>query len=588
MPSSHVRFALALALPLGAAAAALAAGVPPQTDLTRDQIRQSVVSSMDPKADPCQDFYRYACGGWLDTTTHPRRPGALGAQLLDHHRAQPRGRAGDPRGGRRRPRRATRTGRRSATSTPPAWTRRRSRRPAPAARAGLRRDREGDRRRDAAARRRPAPPPRRRRRCSASAPLADFKNPTVNIGFLVRRAGSACPTATTTSPRTPKKKELLAAVRAITSPACWRSPARPPRRGRRRRGEDRRLRDRAREGLAAARRDARTSRSSTTGSTAPASRSSPRRCPGRRTSRRPASRTSATSTSPCPSSSQALDKLARRDPGRDAPRLPALARGQRGGRPACRRPSSTPTSSSTARRSPASRRSSRAGSAAWRPPSTALGESIGKIYVDARVRRRQQGDRARDDPGHRARLRGEPAEPDLDGRRHPRTRGREGAQDRQQDRLPGRLARLLGARGRRAASYFGNVAAGVALRVRPPADEDRQAGRPQRVADDAADGQRLLQPAAATRSSSRPASCSRPSSTRTSRPRSTTARSARSWATSSPTASTTRAASSTATACCASGGSPRSRPSSRQQAQCVDDQYGTLRGRARASRSTAS
>jgi putative endopeptidase len=71
MPSSHVRFILACALPLVAAASALAAGVPAQADLTRDQIRQSVVSSMDPKADPCQDFYRYACGGWLDTTTIP-------------------------------------------------------------------------------------------------------------------------------------------------------------------------------------------------------------------------------------------------------------------------------------------------------------------------------------------------------------------------------------------------------------------------------------------------------------------------------------------------------------------------------------
>ncbi len=60
-----------LALTLLAAAPAFAAGAASQSDLSRDQIRQSVVSSMDPKADPCQDFYRYACGGWLDSTKMP-------------------------------------------------------------------------------------------------------------------------------------------------------------------------------------------------------------------------------------------------------------------------------------------------------------------------------------------------------------------------------------------------------------------------------------------------------------------------------------------------------------------------------------
>ena len=31
----------------------------------------AVLASMDRKADPCQDFYRYACGGWLDSTQIP-------------------------------------------------------------------------------------------------------------------------------------------------------------------------------------------------------------------------------------------------------------------------------------------------------------------------------------------------------------------------------------------------------------------------------------------------------------------------------------------------------------------------------------
>jgi len=48
---------------------------PPADDtvgtLTTAEIATSVSSAMDPTADPCQDFYRYACGGWLDTTERP-------------------------------------------------------------------------------------------------------------------------------------------------------------------------------------------------------------------------------------------------------------------------------------------------------------------------------------------------------------------------------------------------------------------------------------------------------------------------------------------------------------------------------------
>ena len=59
------------------------------------------------------------------------------------------------------------------------------------------------------------------------------------------------------------------------------------------------------------------------------------------------------------------------------------------------------------------------------------------------VPRRQQGQGARHDPRHRGGLPGEPAEPRLDGRRHPRPRARQDARDRQQDRLSRPLARLL-------------------------------------------------------------------------------------------------------------------------------------------------
>ena len=39
--------------------------------LTGEQIAADVLAAMDRAADPCQDFYRYACGTWIDTTILP-------------------------------------------------------------------------------------------------------------------------------------------------------------------------------------------------------------------------------------------------------------------------------------------------------------------------------------------------------------------------------------------------------------------------------------------------------------------------------------------------------------------------------------
>lgn len=37
----------------------------------RSEALAALIADMDPAADPCADFYRYACGGWLDRTTRP-------------------------------------------------------------------------------------------------------------------------------------------------------------------------------------------------------------------------------------------------------------------------------------------------------------------------------------------------------------------------------------------------------------------------------------------------------------------------------------------------------------------------------------
>jgi len=52
-------------------AAALAVGPALAADASASGVAATVKAAMDPKVQPCQDFYRYACGGWLDTVQIP-------------------------------------------------------------------------------------------------------------------------------------------------------------------------------------------------------------------------------------------------------------------------------------------------------------------------------------------------------------------------------------------------------------------------------------------------------------------------------------------------------------------------------------
>lgn len=64
--------ALFLISPLGAETeTATTAPTTSKSGLDRATIAEEVLATMDRSADPCQDFYRYACGGWLDSTTLP-------------------------------------------------------------------------------------------------------------------------------------------------------------------------------------------------------------------------------------------------------------------------------------------------------------------------------------------------------------------------------------------------------------------------------------------------------------------------------------------------------------------------------------
>jgi putative endopeptidase len=103
-------------------ALALCGAAPVSLDLAKTGIE---VSWMDPKVDPCQDFFSYACGGFVRDTPIPADRATWGVseliqksnedflkEVLEKAAAAP----------------GTRSPGSWATSTPPAWTKRASRR----------------------------------------------------------------------------------------------------------------------------------------------------------------------------------------------------------------------------------------------------------------------------------------------------------------------------------------------------------------------------------------------------------------------------------------------------------------------------
>ena len=88
------------------------------------------VTAMDRSADPCVDFYQYSCGGWQKNNPIPAGPDLV-ERLRQAVRRQSEISARPFWSRPRRQRTATPSPRRLATTTLPAWTRRRSKAAAP-------------------------------------------------------------------------------------------------------------------------------------------------------------------------------------------------------------------------------------------------------------------------------------------------------------------------------------------------------------------------------------------------------------------------------------------------------------------------